>query len=330
MVLQALKEFLSEAARVYYEGKELLISDEQYDSLCEVVKHSEVGYKSDNNKVKHHFPMFSLKKMYVGEDSLPDTFTRSFSVETPKLDGAAVSILYINGEVAYMLTRGDGDYGVDVSDKIAWVHGIPDKLKDAPAVCQITGEIVVDKDVPNARNYVAGALNLKDVEEFGLNREPMRFVAYALQPFKHDTYTEDMRWLEHRSIDTVISDTLKFDRYPQDGKVVRVDDNVQFANLGYTAHHPRGAIAVKERKEGKFTKLLDVTWQVGKSGKVTPVAILEPVTIGGAKVSKATLNNVNFIRALDLRYGDEVEVIRSGEIIPCIVGKRNLNIDNEC
>lgn len=325
MAWTGLKEFLSRAAQAYYEGKELLISDEQYDKLCDVMQHEEVGYKSDGTKVKHYFPMYSLKKHFKGEGTLPDLFTNA--VSSPKMDGAAVSILYIEGRVVQMLTRGDGEFGVDVTDKIAWVHGIPDELPGVK-VLQITGEIVVDKEVPNARNYVSGALNLKDVEEFGMNREPMRFIAYAINPFKFDTYKEDMQWLEQHNIDTVTTTSFDLDRYPTDGLVLRVNDNIQFANLGYTSHHPRGAIAVKERKDGQFTKLLDVVWQVGKSGKVTPVAILEPVNIDGATVSRATLNNVNFIKALDLRYGDEVEVIRSGEIIPCIVGKRNLSIDN--
>ncbi len=329
MAWQGLKEFLSKAAQMYYEGKELLISDEQYDKLCEVMRHEEVGYKSDSTKVKHYFPMYSLKKYYKGEGELPEPIKSEYlqTISSPKLDGAAVSILYIEGKVVQMLTRGDGEYGVDVSDKIAWIHGIPDEIPGVN-VLQITGEIVVDADVPNARNYVSGALNLKDSEEFGLGREPMRFIAYGINPYKHDTYLEDMRWLEQCRVDTVISRDINFNSYPQDGKVLRINDNIKFTNLGYTAHHPRGAIAVKERKDGKFTKLLDVVWQVGKSGKVTPVAILEPVNIDGANVSRATLNNVNFIKSLDLRYGDEVEVIRSGEIIPCIVGKRNLSIDN--
>jgi len=325
MDFQRLREFLSRCSERYYKGNPL-ITNEQYDMLCGVIKYSELGYKVETGKVRHHYPMYSLKKHFVedGEPALKGQYKCS---ESPKLDGAAVSILYVNGEVSHMLTRGDGLYGVDVSDKIAYVHGIPDTIPD-DGVVQITGEIVVDKDTPNARNYVSGALNLNDVETFAHDREPMRFVAYSMQPAKYDTYTQDMRWLEQNHIDTVISRTLNFDQYPQDGKVLRVDDNIKFAELGYTAHHPRGAVAVKERKEGQFTRLLDVIWQVGKSGKVTPVAILEPVMIGGARVGRATLNNVNFIKALDLRYGDEVEVIRSGEIIPCIVGKRNLTIDN--
>jgi DNA ligase (NAD+) len=89
--------------------------------------------------------------------------------------------------------------------------------------------------------------------------------------------------------------------------------------MGYTAHHPRGAFALKEQKEGVITELLDVVWQVGKSGVVSPVAILRPVEVGEALVSRATLHNIEYIRSLNLEIGCNVEVIRSGEIIPRIV-----------
>ena len=99
----------------------------------------------------------------------------------------------------------------------------------------------------------------------------------------------------------------------------RVDNYDAFYKLGYTAHHPRGAFALKEQKDGVITELLDVVWQVGKSGVVSPVAILRPVEVGDALVSRATLHNIEYIRSLGLEIGCQVEVIRSGEIIPRIV-----------
>jgi DNA ligase (NAD+) len=112
-----------------------------------------------------------------------------------------------------------------------------------------------------------------------------------------------------------------WDRFPQDGEVWRVNSNFDFDKLGYTSHHPRGAFALKEKQEGIVTKLLDVKWQVGKSGAVSPVAILEPCIIGEATVSRATLHNMAIIEALDLEIGCMVEVIRAGEIIPQIVAR---------
>ena len=101
---------------------------------------------------------------------------------------------------------------------------------------------------------------------------------------------------------------------------MRLNDNEKFRRLGHTSHHPRGAFALKEQKKGVTTTLLDVEWQVGKSGVVSPVAILEPCVIGEATVSRATLHNKSYIEELGLYIGCEVEVIRSGEIIPRIVG----------
>ena len=107
--------------------------------------------------------------------------------------------------------------------------------------------------------------------------------------------------------------------YPTDGEVYRVNNLVEWTNQGNTAHHPRGSIAFKIQKEGVETTLLDVVWQVGKSGVVSPVAVLDPVEIDGANVSRATLHNIQYIHDLNLEIGCRVEVIRSGEIIPRVV-----------
>ena len=109
------------------------------------------------------------------------------------------------------------------------------------------------------------------------------------------------------------------DIYPTDGLVYRMNENKEFDKQGYTAHHPKGAFALKEKKEGVITTLIDVKWQVGKSGIVSPVGILEPVTIGDAVIQKATLHNIDYINSLNLEIGCKVEVIRSGEIIPRIL-----------
>jgi DNA ligase (NAD+) len=103
--------------------------------------------------------------------------------------------------------------------------------------------------------------------------------------------------------------------------VFRVDSHKEFENLGSTSHHPRGAYALKTREKGVTTTLLDVVWQTGKSGKVTPVAILEPIEIDDAKISRATLNNMAYIESLNLEIGCKVSVIRAGKIIPCIIGR---------
>ena len=308
--MSKLEEFLKQAKADYYRG-EPSISDEVYDRLEEQVGATAVG-TDEGTRIPHMFPMYSLQKVYEGEKD-PHSVLKQWAEVTPKLDGAAISLQYIDGELSMALTRGDGKKGLDITDKVR--HLVPTRIFWTEPK-QITGEIVTTKDRPNARNYAAGALNLKSVEEV-MDRQ-LYFVAYGIQPCVKPTWKEDMYALEPMC-DTAYATYL--DTFPQDGEVWRVNDNKAFEELGYTSHHPRGAFALKEKKEGVVTKLLDVKWQVGKSGAVSPVAILEPCIIGEAKVSRATLHNMAIIEALDLEIGCMVEVIRAGEIIPQIVAR---------
>jgi len=223
-----------------------------------------------------------------------------------------VSITYIDGTLIQALTRGDGKAGLDITDKIKSL--VPNKIW-SKGVKQITGEIVAPKTIPNARNYASGALNLKDLEEF--KSRDITFIAYGIQPAICAEWTADMGMVKDMGFNTVTQSD--WNEFPQDGKVVRVDSNIYFETLGYTSHHPRGSFALKTRQAGVVTRLLDVEWNVGKSGAVSPVAILEPCVIGEATISRATLHNIAYIDALGLEIGCDVEVIRSGEIIPRIV-----------
>lgn len=311
-----LVQYLNECSRHYYQGNPI-ISDEVFDHLTESCNFANVGFKQHENVQKHYYPMFSLQKFYEDEgkhNPLSGESNVSFSV---KLDGAAISILYINGELTRVLTRGDGKEGQDITDKFLGSKIIPQKLHHE-GIVQITGEIAAPKHIPNARNYAAGSLNLKSISDF--RTRAVEFFAYGMQPAQKETYDEDMELLSRLGFNT-IKDSELDKVYPTDGIVFRVNSNARFDELGYTAHHPRGAYARKERSVGAVTKILDVIWQVGKSGKVTPVALLQPVMLGDATVSRATLNNIAFIEELDIQIGDSVHVIRSGEIIPCITHK---------
>jgi len=311
-----LKEFLDTASKHYYDGWPI-ISDKQFDSLAELVGYGEVGSAPQTNKAKHFRQMYSLQKFYEDEGQRnPLEGVREVSV-TPKLDGAAISLLYINGELVQALTRGDGVEGQLITDKLLSTNLVPHKIPYTP-ILQITGEIVAPSHVENSRNYAAGSLNLKDLDEF--RTRAISFFAYGIFPHWSDSYSQDMKWLRKQGFQTVLEADL--DKiYPCDGVVFRCDSNQEFEALGYTSKHPRGAYARKERAEHVETTLLGVEWQVGKTGKVTPVAILEPVMIGDAQVSRATLNNPGFIEALGLEIGDRVAVIRAGEIIPCVLHK---------
>jgi DNA ligase (NAD+) len=259
--------------------------------------------------------MYSLQKFYIGEPIPSDTVYYI----TPKLDGAAIALHYINGKLFQAATRGNGEYGEDINHLIktnTLKLDISDEIPQKGYV-QISGEIVAPKEISNARNYAAGALNLKHSGDF--IEKDVNFFAYDIQPTPFETYLGSLCLLKDLGFNTV---NMKIaDLYPQDGKVYRMDINKNYQNAGFTSKHPRGSFALKARSEGIKTKILDVTWNVGKSGKVTPVAILEPITIDGAKVSKATLNNPGFIEALGVEIGDSVMVERAGGIIPRIIQK---------
>ena len=314
--MNKLEQYLYVASRAYYAGNPI-ISDAQFDQLAESIGYNAVGAKQHGNVEKHVYQMYSLQKYYEDEDQKrPLEGYRDIAVSI-KLDGAAISLLYVDGNLVRGLTRGDGVEGQLITDKLLATKLVPHTIP-VMGVVQVTGEIVAPINIENARNYAAGALNLKSVDEF--KTRAIGFFAYGVQPSLSSKFTEDLDQL--RSFGFSVINEPDLDKiYPCDGVVFRINDNKTFYELGYTAKHPRGAYARKERAQHVETKLLDVEWQVGKSGKVTPVAILEPVYIGDALVSRATLNNPGFIEMLDLQIGDTVAVIRSGEIIPCILHK---------
>jgi NAD-dependent DNA ligase len=316
--MENMKALLQQASEDYYNGKPSM-SDEQFDKLAVYAEYDEVGYSSRDNRVPHAFQMYSLQKIFSNElDKDPLADYKGATIVSPKLDGAAVSLLYVSGQLHKALTRGDGKRGLDITDHMKTL--VPNSLgKFTGALLQITGEVVAPKTIKNARNYAAGALNLKDTSEF--QSRDLRFIAYGVQESWNEAWTMDMSYLNSFGFDTVLSND--WTAYPDDGIVFRVDNYKDFYSLGYTSKHPRGAYALKQRNEGVITKLVDVIWNVGKSGVVAPVAILEPVDIDGATVSRATLHNMRYINDLNLEVGCLVEVIRSVEIIPRIISRAN-------
>jgi len=303
---------LKEASKAYYDGSPTM-SDEDFDLLAEANNFEDLGAPV-SDRVSHTHRMYSLQKYYKGEGKNPlETYSKDI-IETPKLDGAAVSIFYSEGKVTQVLTRGDGIDGLDITNKFVFNKPIPYSINNKGNF-QITGEIVAPKEIPNARNYAAGALNLKDTKEF-LSRD-ITFIAYNVQPRMSDTYSKDMYMLECLGFNVVTKQDWK--EFPTDGRVFRVNNYEDFENYGYTAKHPKGAYAFKERSAGVPTTLLDVVWQTGKSGKVTPVAILDQIEIDGAKITQATLNNIKYIEDLGLEIGCTVAVERAGGIIPRVI-----------
>ena len=302
-----MQDFLDRMSKLYYEGTPA-ISDAEFDILADRHSYNKVGY-TVTDAISHTYQMYSLQKCF---DINNTPLSLEDCIRTPKLDGAAVSLLYVDGNLELALTRGDGIQGRDITDKMRTL--VPNKI-NVNRLIQITGEVVAPSSVPNSRNFASGSLGLNDLVEF--KTRPLAFVAYDATPHLATNYACSLELLHKMGLNVVTR--FDADLYPQDGIVFRLQSNQKYEELGHTAKHPRGAFALKEQVAGVETTLLEVVWQLGKSGVVSPVAILEPCVIGGATVSRATLHNIEYIRDLDLELGCKVEVIRSGEIIPRIV-----------
>lgn len=298
-------DYLEKASKAYYAGNPI-ISDEEFDALAN--SYDQVGVPEGQSK--HLYHMYSLQKVHYGETQP----TLSRPVKTPKLDGAAISIMYLDGQLYKINTRGDGKKGLDITNIIR--HLVPETILDTSPV-QLNAEVVAPKTIPNSRNYAAGALHLKDPEE--AKSRQLEVIVYDKLPYKHATYSE-LPDIAPEELRTVFNGGLS-EIYPLDGYVVREDCNFTYMEAGFTQKHPRAAYALKPKAQEVVTTLLGVEWNTGRSGVVTPVAILEPIIIGEATISRATLHNIEYIEMLELEIGCQVKVIRSGEIIPKIIGR---------
>ena len=303
---------LEKLKKQYYEG-DPIVSDEVYDALEDIVGTTPVGYSNSDLDIEHLHRMYSLKKYHEGKDK----YKTDGMVKSLKLDGSAIAIQYKNGAVKSIATRGNGIKGKDIT-RFAKCLNIPSTIPIMDDV-QIGGELLAAKDVPNARNVAAGASGLHSVEEF--KKRNLTFVAYSTNPTISDTYTEDMNILTEFGFSSVLTTENLDDKFPNDGYVYRLDSNKQYESDGFTAHHPRGAFAVKNANdvEVKVTTLREVTWQVGRTGQVTPVGHFDEVEIEGAKVNKASLKNIGIINKLGVEIGSTIAVTRAGGIIPEIL-----------
>lgn len=318
-----MKQFIKECQEAYYTGQPI-ISNEEYDVLVQRFPDAEDSI-GPVGEVEHLFRMYSLQKKYPGRgDELPSLLPYT---ESPKLDGCAVDLLYVDGKLAQALTRGNGIKGSDVTANLMQI--VPTCI-DYAGLVQVTGEVCTTRDVPNARNYASGAVNLDSDREFHSRvvEGGLLFVAYGVQTSKEsgltDTYEKDMELLYQQEFYTITSpyivDCAEDGIIPTDGTVYRLNNNKAFYAAGYTSKFPKGAFAVKEDAEGEITTIEDIVWQVGASGKVTPVAIVAEVILEDARVTRVTLNNVAYMEAMGITHiGQEVRVIRAGGIIPKIV-----------
>lgn len=282
-----------------------------------------------------------------------------------KYDGASISMTYEHGKLKRAVTRGDGFQGDEVTNNIKTIRSVPLQLKgDYPDNFEIRGEIILplegfakmnqeliesdDTPYSNPRNTASGSLKLQDSAEVA--KRPLDCLLYTFigNDVKFATHFESLEKARNfgfkvpkeaklvKSVDEIFEfiDYWNVHRhdlpYETDGVVVKVNNLHLQDELGYTAKAPRWAIAYKFKAEQVSTKLNSISYQVGRTGAITPVANLEPVQLAGTIVKRASLHNADQIEKLDIRVGDEVFVEKGGEIIPKIIGvdftKRSLDL----
>ena len=313
----------------------------------ETIVHEHRMYSLDNSYSKEDLEDWEarVKKMVDGEVH--------YTCEL-KYDGASISLTYENGELLRAVTRGDGLQGDDVTTNIKTIKSVPLKLKgDYPPKFDIRGEIVLPWDgfhamnaereelgfelYRNPRNTASGSLKLQDSAEVA--KRPLQCLLYnitgnnlgiatqmeSLQKARDWGFMVPDAAVLAKSIDEVLDFINHWDKarhdlpYETDGVVVKVNGLQQQEELGYTAKAPRWAMAYKFKAEQVSTRLREITYQVGRTGAITPVANLEPVELAGTTVKRASLHNADQIERLDIREGDEVFVEKGGEIIPKII-----------
>ena len=383
--IKELRKILRHNEYLYHVLDNPEIPDSEYDRLFKQLKtlemsHPElitadsptqrVGAKplSGFSQIKHSIPMLSLDNVFSDDEflgftkriqerlgDLPEDLT--FCCE-PKLDGLAVSILYVDGELAQAATRGDGQTGEDITANVRTIRNIPLHLlmDNPPAKLEVRGEIFMphkgfdqlneqalekgEKTFANPRNAAAGSLRQLDPKVtrqrlLMLNAYGIGVVDGVELPITH---YDRLQWLKSIGIPVNneirlcdgIKQVLQFYKdieekrpnlgYDIDGTVLKVNDIALQEKLGFVSKAPRWAIAYKFPAQEVLTVLNDVEFQVGRTGAITPVAKLEPVFVGGVTVSNATLHNGDEIARLDIAIGDTVTIRRAGDVIPQIVG----------
>ena len=309
-------------------------------------------------KIKHLRPMLSLSNAFDKED-MNDFLKKvknflNFSDDTielvsePKIDGISATLIYEKGNLTKGLSRGDGVTGEDILENLKTISSIPKKINSVniPNLMEIRCEIYIGKKdffelkdkFANPRNAAGGSLRQKNSQETA--RIPLKYFAYglgAIEPMKFskqsDFLKEINRWgfiinpLSETviSIDDIENQHKKIDKlratldYDIDGLVYKVNDLKLQKRLGNTSNSPRWAIAYKFSAEKAITKINDIVIQVGRTGAITPVAKVEPVTVGGVVVSNATLHNEDEINRKDIRIGDTIQIQRAGDVIPQVI-----------
>ena len=360
--------------KLYHDKSAPAISDREFDDLkLEIInlekKYSflksakspsnSVGFKPSKNfkKFKHKVQMLSLSNAFDRDDLinfekkilnyLNEKISLEYSVE-PKIDGISASLTYLNGNLTYGVSRGDGSEGELITNNLKTIKDIPHKLlkKNIPKEIEIRGEVFIEKkdfekikdNFANPRNAASGSLRQKDPQE--TSKIPLKFIAYTFGFISENKFKNQSNFLsalkywgfltsDYNKIIKSTDELLKFHEqfekkrfdlnYDIDGLVYKVNNLQLQKRLGFTSNAPRWAIAHKFSADHAYSEILNIDIQVGRTGALTPVAKVKPVNIGGVVVSNATLHNEDEIIRKDIRIGDTVKIERAGDVIPHVL-----------
>lgn len=354
--IKELEKQITQARNDYY-NKTPKISDKVYDTWLDELKTLDPNNKiavlvgatviaSEWKKANHQIPMGSLDKV-----NTPNELTKWVNEVAineklciiEKLDGISIEVIYEDGKVVQGVTRGNGAQGEDITVNVVRMQGVPNKLKDN-FTGSLRGEIIMRNsihkqyfsDKANPRNAASGVAKRLD----GVNVDKLDILFYqALGNVDFTTEQEQFVWLSNQGLTVPnwwivknADEVNKFWRdyqdtkrdkldYMIDGLVIRIDNLDKASALGDKDLRPKGAKAFKFDNECKETTLLNVEWEVGNSGRITPIAILEPIIICGAEIKRASLHNVNMVKGLDLYIGCKVLVSRRNDVIPYVEEK---------
>ena len=309
-------------------------------------------------KIKHSKPMLSLSNAFNKEDiknflKKINNYLNNIKMKIeifsePKIDGISATLIYENGSLIKGISRGDGDTGEDILQNLKTINQIPKNIKDKniPKILEIRGEVYIGKKdfqlikdkFANPRNAAGGSLRQKNPKDTA--KIPLKFLAHGfgeIVPMTFETQSEFINKIKTWGFSTNPFNKLLKDPndiedhhariekmrssldYDIDGLVCKVNNLKLQSRLGNTSNSPRWATAYKFSSEKASTKINDITIQVGRTGAITPVAKVEPVTVGGVVVSNATLHNEDEIIRKDIRIGDYITIQRAGDVIPQVV-----------
>ena len=318
------------------------------------------GFEKKTHKVKMYSldDVFNPEEFSSWALNIKKEYSTAMFYAEPKYDGLSLNITYENGTIVSAVTRGDGLIGEDVTKNVPYILGIPLHIEYTGTI-EIRGEVVIFKSdfeeinqsrvsrgkdkFSNERNAASGSL--RSFESEAVKASKLRFTPYGLGEtnITFATQSESYQWILSQGFvnwgtnNTIISTSNINDiineynlihqrrgEFPMllDGVVVKVDQKTIQQELGFATKYPKWGIAFKFPADEKITTLIEVINQVGKTGAITPVGIVEPVDFDGVTVSRVTLHNFDEIRRMDIRINDKVNIIRSGDVIPKIVGVR--------